>query len=378
MVADWPLVIVGGGPAGAGTALFLERLDPGLARRTLLVDQAEFPRDKTCAGGLIPHAVETLAGLGLRLDVPYVRVDRARVLVGGEPIEIEVRGCCFVVRRRELDAMLLAAVKQRGVTVQEGVKLKSARRDGERIVLDTSRGEITARAVVGADGAGSLVRRALVDPNPGKMARALMCDVPADRPGAGSTFEFDFRAVRGGLQGYAWSFPCLIDGAPHLNVGVYSLRRASQGARLAELLGERGAASGLSRKAHPIRLYEPGARISEPGVLLVGDAAGVEPLLGEGISFALGYGELAARTLASGFRRGDLRFAGYAADVAGSPMGRKLRHLALAARLFYGGASRFWFAVAQLSRRAQKVGMAWYNGTPQPLRAAIDSHAIDC
>src|SRR5690606_34232063 len=73
------LVIVGGGPAGSATAIALARLDPALARRTLLLDRAAFPRDKTCAGGLIPHTLAILGELGLELTVPSVRVDHARV-----------------------------------------------------------------------------------------------------------------------------------------------------------------------------------------------------------------------------------------------------------------------------------------------------------
>jgi len=42
-------------------------------------------------------------------------------------------------------------------------------------------------------------------------------------------------------------------------------------------------------KGHPLRRFHPRGLFSAPRTLLVGDAAGVDPLLGEGISFALGY-----------------------------------------------------------------------------------------
>jgi len=175
-------------------------------------------------------------------------------------------------------------------------------------------------------------------------------------------FEFDFRPVQDGLAGYTWSFPCLIDGRPHANVGVYSLRREGEGERLAALLDGRVAGAACPRKAHPIRCYDRHAPLAAPGALLVGDAAGVDPLLGEGISLALEYGRIAATTLVRSFASGDLGFGGYARAVAGSPLGRKLRRLAFAARLFYGPASGFWLGLAQTSRRAQKFSMDWYNG----------------
>ena len=140
------LVIVGGGPAGSATAIALARLAPELAARTLLLDRAAFPRDKTCAGGLIPHTIEILRELGLELAVPSVRVDQAVVDVAGERIEIESPACCWVVRRREFDAMLLDAARARGVAVRESVKLLAARRDGGGILLETSAGPLWTRA----------------------------------------------------------------------------------------------------------------------------------------------------------------------------------------------------------------------------------------
>ncbi|MBM4269863.1 MAG: NAD(P)/FAD-dependent oxidoreductase [Deltaproteobacteria bacterium] len=356
------LVIVGGGPGGSGTALALERIAPELAARTLVLDRADFPRDKTCAGGLIPHTLELLESLDLSLDVPSVRVDHARVEAGGsEALAIPSPGCCWVIRRREFDAMLLAAARARGVEVRTGVAVRDASRSGEWIRLETTAGPLEARAVVGADGSGSLVRRRLVDADEGWIARAVMSDVPIDAPAAPDVYEFDFRDVPDGLAGYAWSFPCLIEGRPHWNVGVYSLRRGGEGGRLGRLLEKR--AEGVAeRKAHPIRLYDEGRPLAAPGVLLVGDAGGVDPLLGEGISFALEYGRHAALTLRDAFAAGDLRFPDYTARIAGSPLGKKLRRLAMGARLFYGPKSAFWFRVARFSRTAQRIGMNWYNG----------------
>lgn len=355
------IVIVGGGPAGTGTALALQRLAPDLARRAVLLDRAEFPRDKTCAGGLIPMTLDLLKSVDLELSVPAVRVDHARVEAGGRPIELDAQGCCWVIRRREFDDMLLRAARDRGLEVRTGVKVRRAERAGDRIRLDTSDGAIEARAVVAADGAGSLLRRRLVDPDEGWVARAVMSDVEIPAATPPNTYEFDFRDVRHGLAGYAWSFPCWIDGKPHWNVGAYSIRRRGEGERLESVVGARS--QGVAeRKAHPIRLYASGRPLAAPGILLVGDAAGVDPLLGEGISFALEYGRMAASELQEGFARDDLGFAGYQARVAGSDLGKKLRRLALGARLFYGPRSDLWFRVARLSRTAQRIGMNWYNG----------------
>src|SRR6185369_844364 len=103
----YAIIIVGGGPAGAATALYLTRRDPALAGRIALLEKARHPRPKVCAGGLIPHTLACLDELGVGLPVPHVMVDRARVEVPGRRVEVEGRRFCAVVRRAEFDAALL-------------------------------------------------------------------------------------------------------------------------------------------------------------------------------------------------------------------------------------------------------------------------------
>ena len=59
---SWDLVVVGAGPAGAATALGALRADPSL--RVLLLDRADFPRDKSCGDGIAPHVVDALRAVG--------------------------------------------------------------------------------------------------------------------------------------------------------------------------------------------------------------------------------------------------------------------------------------------------------------------------
>ena len=72
---------------------------------------------------------------------------------------------------------------------------------------------------------------------------------------------------------------------------------------------------GLELRGHPIRTFNPRGPLSVGSVVLAGDAAGVDPLLGEGISFALGYGEVAAGAIGAGFAQGRFDRAFVPADV---------------------------------------------------------------
>src|SRR5438067_2196790 len=236
------VVIVGSGPAGAATALGLAARAPALAARSVLLEKARHPRDKTCAGGVIPKAVRLLESLDVPLTVPQARVDHAGVaLPGGRELAVDGEDLCRVVRRRELDAQLAWTARDRGVEFREEERVTHVARDGAGVRVETSR----------------------------------------------RTY---------------WT---------------------------------------------PV---------------LVGAAAGADPLMGEGISFALEYGLLAAEAICAAHGTGDWSFRGYARAVERGPLGRKLHRLGLATRLFYGPRGRLWFRLAALSPRAQAIGLAWYNG----------------
>ncbi len=360
------VLIVGAGPAGAALALHLAAFAPDVARRALLLEKQRHPRHKVCAGGLIPHTLACLRELGITLSVPHVTVDHATARIPKGEVRYSERGLCAVVRRSEFDALLAARVRERGVAIDEDEKVVDVRREGGALRVFTERREIRPRIVVGADGSGSVVRRRLFAPEHAAIGRAVMCDLPLDELGDvdGARYVFDFRAVPRGLKGYLWEFPCWIRGRLHVNLGAYALDRG-EAVSLPDLVRGRARELGATParlEAFPIRWYEPRTPIASPGALLVGDAAGCDPLMGEGISYAFEYGRAAAEAIVAALARRDVDVSAYSRCVAASWFGRKLRRLKTAARLFYGPASTLGFAVAARSTRLQGVGIRWYNG----------------
>ena len=89
-------------------------------------------------------------------------------------------------------------------------------------------------------------------------------------------------------------------------------------------------------KGHPERWFCRDAVFSIPGMLLVGDAAGVDPLLGEGISQALMYGGIAAETIVGGIASENLTFDSYRERLFRSYLGRDLTVKWFLAKLAYG------------------------------------------
>src|SRR5713101_8160775 len=80
---DYDVIIVGGGPAGSAAAIQLAQRDPTLAARTLLIDAAIFPREKLCGGGVVREADRLLGFIGVRIDVPTVRIHTIRFEYAG-------------------------------------------------------------------------------------------------------------------------------------------------------------------------------------------------------------------------------------------------------------------------------------------------------
>lgn len=370
------IIIVGSGPSGTSTALNLLKINPALAGDILILDKATHPREKICAGGLIPHTLDCLKELEIPLSVPHVQVDRAFVRVPpGREVFCEDGGMCSVIRRDEFDCSLVQTARARGVEVQEGEKVLELIREAHGVRLITEKETYRARVVVGADGSGSRVQRQLVGEDTAPVSKAIMCDVPlSDTTWLGFSqrrYDFNFLPVSQGLKGYMWEFPCLIGGTPHVNVGIYSLGDTRLGnTDLQRLLAQEVSrltshVSRLKFRAFPIHGYIPKRRLAAPHVVLVGDAAGAEPLMGEGISFALEYGKFAARAIDSALRTHQFDFAHYTEALADSWLGKKLTRLYYTTRLFYGRTSLFWFTLAARSRRLQSVGLKWYNGVEE-------------
>jgi menaquinone-9 beta-reductase len=375
------VLIAGAGPAGLATALYLLKSGPHLAGRIVALEKFAHPRFKVCAGGLIPKTMLALAELGLRLEVPAVEVTRGRARTAVGEVEL-FRGdvLCTIIRRDQFDAWLARAARDAGLEIVERCRVIAVEQGESGARVTTEHGVFEAPVLVGADGSGSRVRASIFGGDKRTIGRALMTDLPADPDRAVEfaerRYRFDFRCVSSGINGYAWSFPCLIDGRPHLNVGIYDQhprtgehergehREMLEQLRSAfpDLALDRLGRGAMSFKAFPIRWFNGGDRYAAGRVLLAGDAAGVDPLMGEGISCAFEHGKLAANAVTN-FLDGDQRaLDSYDEELHSGALGTKLRKLAFAARHFYGRHHQMFFRVARFSRRAQEIGVDWYNG----------------
>jgi geranylgeranyl reductase family protein len=289
-VEHWDVVVVGGGPAGAACATAARRAAP--EARVLVVDRADFPRDKVCGDGIAPEALDVLGGLGIdpaALTEGYPAVPRLRLRSpGGAEVERAMHRPASVVPRAVFDSRLLAAALASGAEFRR----LAVRRIDVRATHVELDGGLTASVVVGADGAESVVRRmAGIVPNRShQTAIAIRGYAPAP-PGTDGVQVITTTEQR--WPAYAWSFP-LGDGRANVGYGELVSSKVTRGGLLAglERLLPGVAAEGL--RAHRLPLSTGRPKQPDGRVLLAGDAASlINPLTGEGIFYAVLSGALA-------------------------------------------------------------------------------------
>ncbi len=354
------VLIIGCGPAGTSTALHLIRQDPSWAGRIVMIDQAVHPRDKLCGGGVTHMGQNLLARLGLRFEPQHLNIREVRLNYRASSIALHGAPVLRIVRRDEFDHWLVGVAEQLGVRIRQGdaQRVMQVKQTDDFVEVCTAGDKLQARVVVAADGARSTVRRALKWPGESRVARLLEVLTPENRQLPAfeqGIAEFDFTPLNYGLQGYTWQFPSMIAGQPYMNRGVFDSRIRPERAKadlkliLRELLARYGRDLGdYELKGYPLRWWDRDGPFAIPRVLLAGDAAGTDPLMGEGISFALGYGEVAAAAIVDAYQRHDYSLTTYADRLFAQPLFRQLDARTRLARLLYRSGSPLF------------VGLIWH------------------
>ena len=270
---------------------------------TLLLEKEKMPRNKLCGGGVTPKVLKLL-DFQLPNDVIECVPKSARIHVGQSCFKFQTpHPLVYMTSRSKFDNVLYEKAAQAGAEVRDGTPVKSIEAHPDYNEVGTPNGVFKSKMVIGADGMGGPTARSwhlYQSWDPYQVAYAIESEVPIGQK-AVSKFLGDleyFDLYFGVSQaGYGWIFPK----DDHLTVGVgCRLSRLRDGQELfhnfvngiPELVGRE-----IPRpKAHLIPLGGIAqVPIAGDRVLLAGDSAGfAEPLLGEGIYFALLSGQIAA------------------------------------------------------------------------------------
>ncbi|WP_237570593.1 menaquinone reductase [Mycolicibacterium lacusdiani] len=312
------VVVIGAGPAGSAAAAWAARG----GRDVLVIDSAEFPRDKACGDGLTPRAVAELKLLGLGEWLDGRVTHRGLRMAGfGADVEIEWPGPSFpptssAVPRTELDDRIRSVAADDGAKMLLSTKAVDVRHDSTgrvtSVILDSG-DEIGCAELIVADGARSTLGRKLgrawhQETVYGVAIRGYIATPRASEPWI--TSHLELRSPAGDvLPGYGWIFP-LGNGEVNIGVGALATTKRPADAALRPLMSyytqqrrDEWGFEGEPRAGLSALLPMGGAvsGVAGPNWVLIGDAAAcVNPLNGEGIDYGLETGRLAAEMLGSG------------------------------------------------------------------------------
>lgn len=331
------LIIAGAGPAGLSTAMHLLEREPSWADRMLILEKSAHPRHKLCGGGVTRFGLIVLRDLGfpLPLPLPQACVDDIRLAYCGRVVHVRGKPMAAIFHRDEFDYYLARGARARGVRILENNAVRSIEFTADGVSVTSEKGNYRAQVLVGADGSNGSVRRYTRQmekrSHTARLLEVVEPGIEQDIKFSQRTAWFDFSPVRGNLQGYFWDFPSRINGEPVYNRGVYDVRMISRRPRadLTRLIGDSLSRLGSDPSSnkiegHPIHWFTPGNIFSLPRLILVGDAAGADPLFGEGIAPALAGGRVAADAIQAAFVRQDFSFRDYRRNMLLSDLGKYL------------------------------------------------------
>lgn len=290
------VIIVGGGPGGSACAWRLMR--HGI--NCIILDKAEFPRFKPCAGWITPQVLKDLQLSAENYSYGLTHFSYFAIEI--KQFAFSLRTNQYAIRRVEFDDWLL---KRTGAEVHEH-KVESIAYKQERYIVD---GQYAAKYLVGAGGTHCPVNKMFFQSGSTREQGTLIVAMEEEFriDGADKTCRLWF--LQDGLPGYAWYVP-KENGFVNVGVGGSSngLKKNQDTLKrhwnlLVQKLEVQGLVQGHTYKpsGHSYYLRGKHSVVRLENAFLVGDAIGLATLdMGEGISAAIQSGLRAADAIAGG------------------------------------------------------------------------------
>jgi geranylgeranyl reductase family protein len=287
------IIIVGGGPAGSFCAYNLAK--NGIYP-TIFDDS--HPREKPCGGGVSPLAQEKFSFLR-KIPIPRGGGNKIEIISPkNKKIIIKGKKKCIVFSRTHLDSYILKmAMKEGSKLVKE--RVLDIKKSNKKWIIKSKDKKIIADIIIGADGANSLVRRKIIGPLKKEdlsLAFGYFVKGIENRPAIIKFLK--------NKKGYIWAFQR--DDHTSLGIGTEFYEAKEIKNELDSFIKEYfphikiiSEWAALIPMIKNLKTYE--IPVAGDNWILIGDAAGhVDPVIGEGIPYALWSGELAAKAIIEG------------------------------------------------------------------------------
>lgn len=341
-MTDTEVLIVGAGPAGTSLSHFLSNKKIP----HVLIDKAEFPRDKICGDGLTVDVMNTLKRMGG--DMLHDFINHADLLpswgfafhsTNGKQARYDFKDSglpyspFFTAKRLDLDQYLVDKLRNEYCTFLTKTALVGIERlqDGLNLEVETNKikSTIKAKIVIGAEGEKPIVTRLLgLDHyrNKEHLIGALRIYYK-NVQGFHENNHLEFFYTKKLAPAYFWAFP-LPNGEANVGLGMLSTaisdRKANLKNLLAETMAEHPVVSEMFKDAEPLEKPKgwglPTATsnrlIGGNRYALIGDAAGmIEPFTGKGIGPGMVTGRLCADHIEKALQTGDFDMLDYHTHV---------------------------------------------------------------
>lgn len=328
------VLVIGAGPAGSSFAYNLKKQNRNAS--VMLLDKADFPRYKTCGGGIskdVHRYIDFSIDPAVSCELDTISFD-----LNKQTMSYVMPESLYLVRREDFDNHLVKEAKRAGVNFKPNTKvtnLEFSKTESAWKVTIEGQDPIQANIVILAEGGtGNLAKKLGLDLKL-QVVAGLEYEhpVPIKEPKLFVSFDH-------GSHGYSWNFPKK-DGQS-FGIGGFIKGKEKKGASLKDVLKQylkESSIENFDKKylfGHPIKLYSGKKKLAHQQLLMIGECAGcVDPLTAEGIRPAIKSGFIAAEIVSRALFEEDYRILKEYNEAFHARIGQDYQYARFLSFLFY-------------------------------------------
>jgi len=306
-MTNYDVIVIGAGPAGATAAAILAESDIN----ALLIEKEKLPRPKICGGAVSKRALSLLAAADIILpELKTFKKCQSMQLGTFDFDSVEHLAtikfdneAAYLTDRAEFDYALVQNAITKSAELKQNLMVTNIKKENSQFIINGDDFSAKSKYLLCADGVNGTSATLLGFRDKRNNSEVGLCIESSitDYEPPPSPLNSYFGGIK---WGYAWFF----DKGDHASIGAGTvLKEAPNLRRLFNAFVKHSgyintsSTENLKFKLNAWRIPATGGisgKIAKGNALLLGDAAGlVDPFLGEGISYAIQSGKIAAECI---------------------------------------------------------------------------------